>query len=800
MASIISGFEYDIFISYRQKDNKHDGWVTVFVENLKDEIEATFKEEISIYFDINPHDGLLETHDVDASLGNKLRCLVFIPIISRTYCDQKSFAWEHEFKVFIRQASSDRFGMKVGLPNGNVATRVLPVKIHDLDPSDNDICEQTLGSVLRGVDFIFRSAGVNRPLRMIEDSPKDNLNKTYYRDQINKVANAVREIIEGLKAVESGHKLLHEKVKKLTRVKARNEINEKMPVKRVLIIAGILFCLLISVLGYTKLRSVRSEKSIALIPLSILTDENKIANEASSFVEFMNDRLRTVRRIAIIPSMQQYKDNGKSNEQIMKEINADYYIYGNIRNKDGKPDIWIALSTPHKVLWTGRFIWDKDEISSISREVIQTVAGFMDLKLTQEELLQIGKEPTKNADANMSYISANALLNDGRFYYSYEMEDSTSFISAIKSYDKAIRLDTMFAQAYAMRSIAASWGFFTKQLDSSYIKRCRDDIDKTIAINKDLPVIDIARGFYYYYCTNEYETALGYFKSASEKFPDDYQPLLYMSLVYRRMGDWKSVRSLLSRVVEYNPREALFLTNIGISYQYLHLQDSALIYHQKAIEMMPGWAGAYANKIQTLIQSDKNSRAIWKAIEEGKKNTGKKFTERRIMLHLIDRNYESALSVVENSNQDDFSDPGILYLYKAQIFNGMNKPELALINYDSSRTVFERSLLNDKDNYFIHSLLGIAYAGIGNKTRALDEGTRSISLAKKNGMDFCDMRVNMAQIYTMTGDFGRAISEIESLLSGPSQLTVNVLRRDPVWQSLMNVSEFKDILKKYSLK
>ena len=35
MASIISGFEYDIFISYRQKDNKYDGWVTEFVANLQ---------------------------------------------------------------------------------------------------------------------------------------------------------------------------------------------------------------------------------------------------------------------------------------------------------------------------------------------------------------------------------------------------------------------------------------------------------------------------------------------------------------------------------------------------------------------------------------------------------------------------------------------------------------------------------------------------------------------------------------------------------------------------------------------
>ena len=78
MASLVPGYDYDIFISYRQKDNKYDGWVSEFVDNLKRELEATFKEEISVYFDINPHDGLLDTHDVDASLKDKLNCLIVI--------------------------------------------------------------------------------------------------------------------------------------------------------------------------------------------------------------------------------------------------------------------------------------------------------------------------------------------------------------------------------------------------------------------------------------------------------------------------------------------------------------------------------------------------------------------------------------------------------------------------------------------------------------------------------------------------------------------------------------------------
>ena len=44
-----------------------------FVEALKIEFESTFKEEISVYFNINQHDGLLETHDVCASIGYSMQ-------------------------------------------------------------------------------------------------------------------------------------------------------------------------------------------------------------------------------------------------------------------------------------------------------------------------------------------------------------------------------------------------------------------------------------------------------------------------------------------------------------------------------------------------------------------------------------------------------------------------------------------------------------------------------------------------------------------------------------------------------
>ena len=201
MASIINGFEYDIFISYRHNDNAYDGWVSEFVEKLRKELVATVKDKLTVFFDENPVDGLTESHHVDHSISSKLKALIFIPIVSQTYCDTNSFAWKNEFLFFSQAASEDRFGREIKLPNRNVASRILPVRIHEIEGEDIALLEQTLQGALRSIDFIYHAQGVNRPLRPKDDDRLDNGHHTIYRNQINKVANAIKEIVGGLKSM-----------------------------------------------------------------------------------------------------------------------------------------------------------------------------------------------------------------------------------------------------------------------------------------------------------------------------------------------------------------------------------------------------------------------------------------------------------------------------------------------------------------------------------------------------------------------------------------------------------------------
>ena len=222
MASIIEGFEYDLFISYRQNDNKYDGWVTEFVTKLTQELEAVMKDKVSIYFDTNPKDGILETHQVDQTITTKLKSLIFLPIISQTYCDTKSFAWNNEFLAYRNEADNDKIGRNVLLTNGNTASRIFPVKIHNIESDDVRLLEKELSGMMRSIDFIYHSAGVNRPLRAKDDDLIESNHQVLYRNQINKVANAVKDIIQGIKAFNSG------KIPNTTITEAPNQDNKSI--------------------------------------------------------------------------------------------------------------------------------------------------------------------------------------------------------------------------------------------------------------------------------------------------------------------------------------------------------------------------------------------------------------------------------------------------------------------------------------------------------------------------------------------------------------------------------------------
>ncbi len=650
MPSIIERYNYDIFISYRQKDNKHDSWVTEFVNNLKGELESTFKEEIRVYFDINLHDGLLETHDVDASLKEKLKCLIFIPIISRTYCDPKSFAWEHEFKAFVDLASQDQFGLKVKLPNGNVANRVLPVRIHDLDVDDIKLCESVLGGVLRGIEFIYKSPGVNRPLRSDEESPNDNLNKTFYRDQINKVALAINEIILGLKNEPVGQVKGKPERRELigTAGKEKSETEKEKQFKRTRkklfsATAILTILVLVTILVYPKLfkkstlerlRSANGKISVAVMPFQNLTNDTTwniwqggIQNEL--ITSLTNSEELKVRQIETVNSLLQSK--GLTNyasivpsvaSMISQKLDAKIFISGSII----KADTIIRLNA-QLINTRTEDVFKSFQINGTSERILYSIDS---LSAMVRDYLIISKL-VKEQSVFMQYHPGTTSPDAYRYYlYGENARSRRDYPTARKMFEQALAIDSNFVHVKLMLSAACiNEGLYVEA--RKWSNKAYKEIDQMPIL---LEILTNSNHAFFYETPVEENKYLGEFLEIDDKFPGTYYDI---GLNYSSMYQYDKAIPEFEKALELYKR---FDTKPWWIYNYTEL---GYAYHV---------TGQYKKEKELYRKADKDfpkePSLIWReaifSLTEGDTITANKYINQYISIYRANSWSEAALA------------------------------------------------------------------------------------------------------------------------------------------------------------
>ena len=607
MSSQIEGFRYDIFISYRQKDNKYDGWVTDFVDNLKRELEATFKDEISVYFDINPHDGLLETHDVGDSLKEKLKCLVFIPIISRTYCDPKSFAWEHEFKAFVEQASRDQFGLKVTLPNGNVANRVLPVRIHDLDNNDIKQCESVLGTVLRGVDFVFKSAGVNRPLRSKEDNPHDNLNNYIYRDQINKASLAVKDIIESMTAPVAPVGVTdRESPVRESAMKKEPDSERRFHLKKthIFVPGGLIVIIVIIFITFSSANIIPFEKRDWIV----ITDfENQTGNNvfdkslysafylATSQSRYINvfPRSRMLETLARMETPEQVYIDDKTGRGIAVREGIGIYIVPSI-SEVGNRYIIAAKIMETK---SGELLRSEILYSDNQDMILATLD-----QLAKKIRRNLGDSRYRIAfqDKPLSKVTTSSLEALKLYSIGVDRHLISDFTGAKDYYESALRVDTGFTAAKASLG-----NLLIERFDPPRGRELLRQAVKTVDNLTDKERLAILT-FYYVNVENDLAKGIEYARMRIELYPDDPVARNNLAWYYQLAGQFEDALKEYQATVNIDPDMALAYSGLlWILLEKLGQPDSALVWSEKMISDNPqnGWGYTYLGSAYICFDS-----------------------------------------------------------------------------------------------------------------------------------------------------------------------------------------------------
>jgi TolB-like protein/AraC-like DNA-binding protein len=209
-----------------------------------------------------------------------------------------------------------------------------------------------------------------------------------------------------------------------------------------------------------------SSKSIIVLPFRNLSDNPESQYFADGIMEDILNSLFRIREFKVVSrtTSEHFRESGLTVREIARKSDVSNVLEGSIRQQGNKVRITIQLidATHDRHLWSANFDRELTDVMGIQGEIALLVADKLEAVLSESEIVEIGKLPTRNHEAYDNYLRGRFLLHKAN---SAQRADfgRDGVLNCIQYYEKAIAADTAFAAAYAGLANAwfnlSAWGF-----------------------------------------------------------------------------------------------------------------------------------------------------------------------------------------------------------------------------------------------------------------------------------------------------------------------------------------------------
>jgi tetratricopeptide (TPR) repeat protein/class 3 adenylate cyclase len=374
------------------------------------------------------------------------------------------------------------------------------------------------------------------------------------------------------------------------------------------------FALLFAVLLYILLKTGSTgtgelEKSIAVLPLNYLSEDQSKEYIADGVLDAITGHLSTIEGLRVMPrtSVEQYRGSAKTAREIGRELDVSYLIEGNFMIVDDQVSITIQLVTTQNNdhVYYNEYRRDYKDIIAVQSEVSRTIAREIEVAISPEVLDQIEKVPTKNMHAYDLYLRGRDAFN--RYYLNRNAADLETCIQMFRD---AIQSDSAFALPYAWLGRAIEYRIGQQM----YI----DYDEKTILslCNKALDLEpELADGYWirgrHYRNTGELEKAIDDFKRAIDINPNHALAYRYIGSTYFIRRDYIDALRNLKKAENLERGNELTQLYSDIGQVYVSIGDfhKAEEYFRESIRLQPNFIEGYRNLIWAEIRQGKHEVA-----------------------------------------------------------------------------------------------------------------------------------------------------------------------------------------------
>ncbi len=432
------------------------------------------------------------------------------------------------------------------------------------------------------------------------------------------------------------------------------------------------------------------------------------------------------------------------------------------------------------------------DVFAVQADIAGKVADALGVVLGDSTRRELTVKPTESLAAYDEFLKGEAASQGMK-------ADQAGLRRAINYYQRAVSLDSTFAQAWAQLSRARTSLYSNGIADRALADSARAAAERARRLRPSDPLVYLAAGdFFSSVNPIDNERAAAEYEHGLQLAPDDVELLSAAATTGARLDQWDQNLRRLERALRLDPRSATVARRVATMSVFLRHYDVADSAADRAIALAPTSPQMVLTKLLvTLGRGDlAGSRAVVRAAAR-RIDPATLFaflaTYQDLYWVLDDAQQRQVLALPPAAFDDDRAAWGIV---RTEIYTQRGDRRLAVAYADSARRVAEAQVRDAPDDPQRHVLLGLTLAYVGRKAEAEREGKRGVELLpiSRDGYGGPYNQLQLVRIYVLNGEPELALDQLEPLLRIPYYISPGWLRVDPAFDPLRKHPRFQRLL------
>jgi serine/threonine protein kinase/tetratricopeptide (TPR) repeat protein len=541
---------------------------------------------------------------------------------------------------------------------------------------------------------------------------------------------------------------------------------------------------------------------IAVLPFENLSEDKENAFFADGVQDDILTKLAKIADLKVISRTSVMEYRGKRNmREIGKALRVSHVLEGTVRKTGARfhldAQLMDARTDAH--VWAEQYNVDLNQQFTIQSEIAKKIAQQLRVKISVAEALAIAQPITTNLTAFDLYTRARNLL----LMKSLSASARANFLQAVDLLNEAVARDPTFFQAYyQLASAHGNLYFLGYDHSPARLGLAETAIQAAFRLRPGAGEAHLAHAENLYQGHLDYNGALAELEIASQSLPNDPKVFELKGYIQRRQGKQEEALANLERAVELDPRNALTLQQMALSYELVRRYPEAKLVWDRVLAIEPNDVESKIARALVEFNWKADTRPLHLLIDSIRSTNPTvlaSVADAWFICALAERDTIAAQNALIALGETPLRDGPIRFNRRfvegviARLAKDDSKAQAAFI---AGRAEQEKILQTQPDYGPPLCVLGLIDAALGRKAEALSEGRRAVEFlpVEKDALNGTRMISYSAMIAAWVGEKDLACEQLAIAIGRSSDLSYGQLKLLPFWDLLRGEPCFEKIV------